>query len=418
MNKTLTACLFAAAFAHAQENESVHTYLDNKTKAEQGDAQAAFALGSQLANGRGVAQNLPEGFYWLEEAANARITGADTSWGDLDSLADPDLDQLFGEALLGNVEAMLELADLYRRGNHAPVNIYQAQHWREAALAELRLGAGENNIKDITLLARLVRRDNPQEAPALLARALFLVHKMPANEERAGLYDEVVAQTADYLEHTLNAPLAADFYAQMREDNHKNAAARTSGIIHCQLGDYAQAKDWLGKESAPPEAYYGNQRARDYCLGRIAEVVEKDPAAARTHYENIFTHFSEKYENASLLWGYGGDAWVACGEYRLAGLADPATQEGRQWLEKAAARGHARAQFQLGEQFAQSGDKVSARYWLEQAAANGHLDALESLAALAEQDKDAERAQRYRARLTRLQQAENNPVDCPAKGIW
>lgn len=410
----LLAVATLPAAAQSAAASDVATYLLLKGKAEQGDAQAAYQLADRLVDGQGIVQDVPAAFYWYQRAEEGGVEAGST-YGELFDLATPELDTLLDEAGRGHVRAMLELANIYQRGHHAPHDGTKARFWLEMAARELRLLDGTEDWLAMYELALLLRRSDPQKAQALLERIWQLAAKQPEGGEGQpeALRDGAVGQLASLMEATHNPRQAQRYWRRAQLPAHKSAFARSLALINCQAGEYAEAKEWFGREITQPEHEGVNARAAAYCRGRIAEMLDKDLDAARGYYEAA-AEFNVYHERRAILWGAGGDAWIGCAEYRLAELLDPEDDTetgGSEWLGKAAAHGHVDAQHQLGLSFANAGDALSARYWLQQAAAQGHVGALFDMADL--RGLAPAHAQEYRERAERLERATVKVLDCP-----
>lgn len=376
----LLALAMACHMAHAADNgdSDVQAYYRLKTLAEQGDAEAAYALGQRLEAGEGIVQDLPGAFYWYEQAAQGGVEAAKQAWGELDDLATPDADEMFARAITGDAYAMLELGDLYARGYHVPQDSRKAQHWRAQARDLLVQEAQAGDVRAQWRLALLLRGEDDVLARDWLERAHALARGKDDAYERTVLSDlaAVLLQMGD-------GGSAEKYYRDVADLELKSAFAQTLGILHFRSGDKAGAQSWLLQASVPTRAVH-------YYLGRLYEDAQDIPKA-RGHYLQA-AEYTPKYENAAILWQAGGDPCIAAAEYRLGGLAANSGngEQARQWYAQAGKRGHAHAQYELGRDFLARGDAISAQYWLEQAAANRHQEALLALAERAEQSADTD----------------------------
>lgn len=107
-------------------------------KAEQGDAEAQFALGKRYFYGnRDVSQDDEQAFYWYRKAAEQGHASAQTSLGLYYRYQANFEDQDYEEAVhwyrraaeQGDAEAQFELGSCYTDGDGVPRDAEQANYW-------------------------------------------------------------------------------------------------------------------------------------------------------------------------------------------------------------------------------------------------------------------------------------------------
>lgn len=366
MTSHAQAPLIEQARAAESRGEPLRAYFLYRSAAEQGDAEAAYALGHYLQSGQHVVQDLPAALHWYSQAADAGIPGADTAYGELDDLATPDEHALRSRAIRGDADAMRELAHYYRQGHHFIHDPHKAAHWQAQARLTLERAAAQGDIRALVTLAE----DSPSaEALPLLQQALSLSSD-DRQMTRAILHDLGELALAG---HDLEG--LARYQAQAASHDLAAHYAEIKGLIHLARREYAQAQAALADlKPASPRAHYA--------LGVLHERAG-DNDAARNHFQHAAA-YADKYETAAILWQHGANPDIARAEYRLAQLDARAghPDAARQWLAQAAARGLSPAQYRLAQAFIAEKDWLAARYWLEEAAARAHPDALRALAEL------------------------------------
>ena len=395
--------LYAATLEEIQaadeRGDYVQAYQWVKPLAAGGDAAAQYDLGWRLESGRGIVQDLPAALYWYEQAMQNGLESAQTAWGELEDLADPDVDALFAQAISGDVVAMQTLADIYERGHHAPYDGQKARHWREQAQRALTAMAAQGDGQAQYQLGELLRTREPERALQLLQQAdIEWKNRAPGQEL---LLRQALAESAQ----ALNDNALAQRYLQQWAQQEASGGNAALGLFYAQQGQYDKALPLLEKSDT---------RAAWYTLGTFYEQglgVARDAGKAQQYYEKA-AEFAEVYEKAAILWGNGADPWLTRAEYRLGQLADARQpSQAYSWYAQAAARGHGDAQYRLALHFAANEDELSALYWLEQAAANLHHDALVALAGRYQQGQGvAQDADKAAAFLARSRYAEQNPV--------
>ncbi len=361
-------------------------------RAQIGDAQAQFVLGSRYQRGAGVPLDLGEAFRWLKEAASQGHVGAQFNLGHLYSSGEginPDPAEAIKWYLLaaeqGRPEAQNNLALMYDKAQH----FQEAARWFQRAADQGYVGA-----------------------QASLGFAYSQGRGVPVNEGEAFRYYSLAAEQG-------YAPAQSNLgalYAQGRgapldpvEAAHwtRRAAEQGFGKAEGILGDFyaegfgvpadeSEAVKWFLRAAAHGEAVAQNNLAIRYATGNgvAADLVRAymwfSAAAAQGHPDAIqnrdkvpLERTGELYEliSAAASGNVESQRNLAYQLHHGQGI-DPDADAARYWLQRAADGGDAWAQTTYALKLGNSDDPDVAReqvWWLTKAADQGDDRALFNL---------------------------------------
>ncbi len=141
-----------------------------RLKAEQGDADAQYALGDMYYRGEGIEQNPAEAAHWYRMAAEQGLAGAQFDLGDMYYHGDG-IDQNRAEAAhwyrmaaeQGQLAAQFQLGRIYSVGSGVPQDRVLAHKWLNLAADQEHPGASQ----ELDTLAAFMTPDEIVQAQGL-----------------------------------------------------------------------------------------------------------------------------------------------------------------------------------------------------------------------------------------------------------
>lgn len=333
--------------------------------AAQGDATAQYNLGTLYDEGHGVAQDHAAAAKWYEAAAKQ-----------------------------GFAFAQYNLANLYRDGKGVPQNPYIARDWQEKAAAQgdrdamyalgslYRHGAlGISGDGQYTLafywLEQAAMRGQPQ-AQAELADLYARGEGVARDPGTAAKWQQAAATAQTGAENTDNSSLSAIEQTE-RAAMRGEPQAQVALANHYARGDDVArdvdaALKWWQVAAAQGSTAAMQALARHYrdAAYNLAHLYHYGDGVPRS---DIIAHY---WLNKAV--GHERDAMTALGMlYQKSGTDDGTQMRASYWLEQAAMRDDAQAQYELSWRYhygygLEKNQEIANR-WLQQAAENGNVEA-------------------------------------------
>ena len=320
--------------------------------AENGDAEAQYALGLRCENGDGVEKDLTEAAKWYRMAAEQ-----------------------------GHVEAQCKLGYCYEQGNGVMQDYFEAAKWYRMA-AEQKDPVAQFNLGTFYFNGYGVRIDRT-EAVKWYRKAAE--QKDPDAQYFLGIcYENAYGVTKDLAE-------AAKWYRKAAEQGHAEAQFHLGECFELGKGvtkNYVEAVNWYRKA-----AEQGYAEARNKLKTKTAELLTN----AQNGDPNAQYGLGLAYETGD---GFPKDLSIAVGwykkaadqgyaeaQYRLARAYETGegVKQGKnlaedvKWYQKAAEQGYAPAQFKIASAYetgnGKKKDLTESLNWYRKAAVQGHAEA-------------------------------------------
>ena len=348
--------------------------------ADQGDAEAEHRLGYCYQFGNGVELNLDTALAWFEKAAAKGHTGAQVGIGVVSYTKERYEDAVtwFTKAAdQHDTEAESWLGRCYQSGNGVEQNLDTALAWFEKAAAkghaDGQFGIGVVNYT----------KERYEEAVTWFTKAA------DQGESNAEFVLGDCYRFGNGLE--INLDTALEWYEKAAAKGHAGAQVGI-GIVNHKKERYEEAVTWFTK--AADQGIADAELRLGYCyqlgngvelnLDTAMEWYEK--AAAKGHVNGqvnigIVSYKKERYEEAVTWFTKAAEQHDADAErwlghcYRFGNGVEQNFDTALEWYEKAAAKGHAGAQYGIGIVNYKKERYEEAVTWFTKAAAQGDTDA-------------------------------------------
>ena len=348
--------------------------------ARQGDSHCEYSIGDNYRNGYGVEINLDTALEWFEKAAAKGHAGAQVGIGDVNYTKERYEDAVtwFTKAAdQHDTEAESWLGRCYQFGNGVEQNLDTALAWFEKAAAkghaDGQFGIGVVNYT----------KERYEEAVTWFTKAA------DQGESNAEFVLGDCYRFGNGVE--INLDTALEWYEKAAAKGHAGAQVGI-GIVNHKKERYEEAVTWFTKAADQGIADAELRLGHCYQLGNGVELnldtamewYEK--AAAKGHVNGqvnigIVSYKKERYEDAVTWFTKAAEQHDADAErwlghcYRFGNGVEQNFDTALEWYEKAAAKGHAGAQYGIGIVNYKKERYEEAVTWFTKAAAQGDTDA-------------------------------------------